>query len=150
MWGIDWSETAIRWAQNRFQQAGLPANFFVGDVCHIHQCQDATFELIVDGSCMHCLIDDARHLCFAEVRRLLKPGGRLVIGSMCGTPRHAEDILAYDPIRHHLLKEGKPWRTLRPLQALLDEIRAEQFTVLEVNINENAWWDHATVVCRVD
>jgi len=150
VWGIDWSETAIRWAQNRFQQAGLPANFFVGDVCHIHQCQDATFELIVDGSCMHCLIDDARHLCFAEVRRLLKPGGRLVIGSMCGTPRHAEDILAYDPIRHHLLKEGKPWRTLRPLQALLDEIRAEQFTVLEVNINENAWWDHATVVCRVD
>ena len=100
-----------------FSASGSPGKFFVGDVCHIHQCQDATFELIVDGSCVHCLIDDARHLCFAEVRRLLKPGGRLVIGSMCGTPRHPEDILAYDPIRHHLLKEGKPWRTLRPLQA---------------------------------
>ncbi|STV71408.1 type 11 methyltransferase [Klebsiella michiganensis] len=148
--GIDVVRNRDPMGTKSFSASGSPANFFVGDVCHIHQCQDATFELIVDGSCVHCLIDDARHLCFAEVRRLLKPGGRLVIGSMCGTPRHPEDILAYDPIRHHLLKEGKPWRTLRPLQALLDEIRAEQFTVLEVNINENAWWIMPTVVCRVD
>jgi ubiquinone/menaquinone biosynthesis C-methylase UbiE len=87
VWGIDLSETAIRWAEERFQRIGLSAHFLVGHVGDIHQCQDAAFELIIDGSCLHCLIDDARSRCFAEVRRLLKPGGRFVVGSMCGTPR---------------------------------------------------------------
>jgi hypothetical protein len=27
---------------------------------------------------------------------------------MCGTPRHPEDVAAYDPIRHHLLKRVNP------------------------------------------
>lgn len=150
VWGVDISETAIQWAEERFQQAGLCAKFFVGDVCHIHQCRDSAFELIIDGSCLHCLIEDARHLCFAEVRRLLKPEGRFVISSMCGMPRYSKDISAYDPIGHHLLKEGKPWRTLKPLQALLNEVRDEQFNVLEMSVNENSWWDHATLVCSVN
>lgn len=147
VWGIDISETAIRWAEERFRQAGLPAHFLVGDVGHIEHCKDATFELIMDGSCLHCLIDDARARCFAEVRRLLKPGGRFVIGSMCGTPRYAQDIAEYDPVRQHLLKNGQPWRTLKPLQALIDEIKDAQFNVLAVRVNHNPWWDHATVVC---
>ena len=150
VWGIDLSETAIRWAESRFQQAGLSAHFLVGNVCHIYQCKDSTFELIIDGSCLHCLIEDARRLFFAEVRRLLKPGGRFVIGSMCGAPHYAEDITAYDPLRHHLLKDGQPWRTLKPLPALINEIQEAQFNVLASNVNHNAWWDHATLVCAVN
>ncbi len=83
VWGVDFSETAIRWAEERFQQAGLFANFLVESVCHISQCKDSMFELIIDGSCLHCLIDDDRILFFAEVRRLLKPDGLFVISSMC-------------------------------------------------------------------
>lgn len=150
VWGVDLSETAIRWAENRFQQAGLSAEFIVGDVCNIYQCQNSMFEMIIDGSCLHCLIDNARPLFFAEVRRLLKPGGRFVISSMCGTPRNPEDINAYDPVRHHLLKEGRPWRTLRPLLALTNEIEAEKFNVIAISINNNPWWDHATLVCSVN
>ncbi|EBX1769787.1 class I SAM-dependent methyltransferase [Salmonella enterica subsp. enterica serovar Poona] len=150
VWGVDISETAIRWAENRFRQAGLSANFLVGNVCHIYQCKDSTFELIIDGSCLHCLIDNARKRCFSEVRRLLKTGGRFVISSMCGTPRYYEDIIAYDPTGHHLLKEGKPWRTLRPLPALINEIQEEQFNVHTIRVNNNPWWDHATLVCSVN
>lgn len=149
VWGVDWSETAIRWAEDRFQQAGLTAKFIVGDVCNIHQCRDAMFELIIDGSCLHCLIDDARKLFFAEVRRLLRPGGRFVIGSMCGTPRRSEDIEAYDPLRHHLLKEGRPWRTLMPLTDLTDEVQKAHFNLEAFIVNKNKWWDHATIVCSV-
>lgn len=126
LWGIDLSETAIRWAEERFQRVGLSAHFLVGHVGDIHQCQDATFELIIDGSCLHCLIDDARTRCFAEVRRLLKPGGRFVVGSMCGTPRYPEDRATYHAAKHHLLKNGQPWRTLRPLPALINELREAQ------------------------
>lgn len=149
VWEVDWSETAISWAEDRFQQAGLTARFIVGDVCNIHQCRDAMFELIIDGSCLHCLIDDARELFFAEVRRLLRPGGRFVIGSMCGTPRQSEDVKAYDPLRHHLLKEGRPWRTLMPLTDLIDEVQKAHFNLEAFKVNKNKWWDHATIVCSV-
>lgn len=148
--GIDLSETAIRWAEERFQRVGLSAHFLVGHVGDIHQCQDATFELIIDGSCLHCLIDDARTRCFAEVRRLLKPGGRFVVGSMCGTPRYPEDRATYHAAKHHLLKNGQPWRTLRPLPALINELREAQFDVLATRVNSNPWWDHATLVCSVN
>ncbi|MEB7538705.1 class I SAM-dependent methyltransferase [Pantoea anthophila] len=147
VWGVDWSETAIEWAEKRFQQAGLTATFLVGNVCHIDRCQAATFELIIDGSCLHCLIDDDRQRFFAEVRRLLSPEGHFVIGSMCGTPRHSADIAAYDPCSHHLWKAGKPWRTLKPLPDLRREVESAHFTVEAVSVNENAWWDHATIVC---
>ena len=149
VWGVDLSETAIRWAESRFQKEGLSAQFLVSDVCHIHQCKDSMFELIFDGSCLHCLIDDARALFFKEVRRLLKPKGRLVISSMCGTPGYSQDATAYDPVRYHILKDGQPWRTLKPLQALTDEIQEEHFEVLATRVNNNAWWDHATLVCSV-
>jgi cyclopropane fatty-acyl-phospholipid synthase-like methyltransferase len=149
VWGVDLSETAIRWAENRFQQAGLSAQFLVSDVCHIHQFKDSKFELIIDGSCLHCLIDEARALFFKEVRRLLEPEGRLVISSMCGTPGHSEDVTAYDPLRYHLLRDGQPWRTLKPFQVLADEILEEDFKILATSINNNAWWDHATLVCLV-
>lgn len=149
VWGVDWSETAIRWAEERFDQAGLTGKFIVGDVCNIHSCADSMFELIIDGSCLHCLIDDARRRFYAEVKRLLRPGGRFVIGSMCGTPRYSEDRGTYDPRRHHLLKEGRPWRTLMPLTDLTDEIQSAQFSVEALTVNENEWWDHATIVCSV-
>lgn len=148
--GIDISETAIGWAEARFRHAGLPATFLVGNVCHISQCEDSMFELIIDGSCLHCLIDDARSHCFAEVRRLLKPGGRFVVSSMCGAPRYAEDKAVYHSARHHLLKNGQPWRTLRPLPALINEMREAQFNVLAIRVNTNPWWDHATLVCSMN
>lgn len=147
VWGVDFSETAIQWAVRRFRQAGLSAHFLVGNVCRISQCKDSMFELIIDGSCLHCLINDDRPLFFAEAKRLLKPDGRLVISSMCGSPRYSDDIRVYDPIRHHLLKEGQPWRTLKPLSALTDEIQDAGFNILATKINVNEWWDHATLVC---
>ncbi len=147
VWGVDFAQTAIRWAEERFTQAGLSAHFFVGDVCHLPQCEAAMFDLIIDGSCLHCLIGEARQRCFAEVRRLLKPAGHFVVSSMCGMPRYQEDWENYDAEYHHLLREGQPWRTLKPLPALVEELQKAQFTVLASRVNCNPWWDHATLVC---
>lgn len=72
-----------------------------------------------------------------------------MISSMCGTPGYSQDATAYDPVRYHIMKDGQPWRTLKPLQALTDEIKEEHFKVLATRVNNNAWWDHATLVCSV-
>jgi len=61
VWGVDFSETAIKWAENNFRQSGLNAHFIVGNVCHIGSFEDGKFEFIIDGSCLHCLIDDERN-----------------------------------------------------------------------------------------
>ncbi|WP_156519090.1 class I SAM-dependent methyltransferase [Mangrovibacter phragmitis] len=50
----------------------------MGDMCHFFQLQNSMFELIIDGSCLHCLVNEARPRCFSEVRRLLTPAGRFV------------------------------------------------------------------------
>jgi SAM-dependent methyltransferase len=149
VWGVDISETAIRWAEKRFQQADLTGHFSVGDVSHLPQFLDSSFSLIIYGSCLHCLINDARQRCFTEIRRLLKPGGRFVLSSMCGVPRYSKDRECYDEIHHHLLKDGHPWRTLRPLPALLREVQEAQFTVHASKVKSNPWWDHVTLVCSV-
>lgn len=43
------------------------------------------FERILDGGFVHCLIDDGQALFLVELKRLLQPGGRVIISSMCGT-----------------------------------------------------------------
>lgn len=148
VWGVDFSETAIKWAEALFQQEKLSAQFLMGDVCHLSQLQNSMFELIIDGSCLHCQVNEARPGCFSEVRRLLTPTGRFVISSMCGSPRNPEDIARYDPENHHLLRNGQPWRTLKPFQVLLDEVQSAKFTVLATQVHKNPWWDHATIVCQ--
>lgn len=65
-------------------------------------------------------------------------------------PGYSADISSYDPVRHHLVKDGQPRRTLKPLPALIDEIQKAQFNVLAIRVNNNAWWDHATLVCLVN
>ncbi|WP_242628698.1 hypothetical protein [Klebsiella quasipneumoniae] len=66
---------------------------------------------------------------------------------MCELPRYAEDLATYDPIKHHLLKEGQPWSTLKPLPDLMNEIQQARFTVLATDIKHNVWWEHTTIVC---
>ncbi len=148
VYGVDISPTAVKWAAEDFSRLGLTGKFSEGDVCHLGQYQSQMFDMIVDGSCLHCLINEQRHQCFQEVKRLLKPEGRFIISTMCGLPQSPEDIQNYDYVNHHLIRNGSPWRTLKPLPILQEEILQERFTIVDLEKNTNPWWDHATIVCR--
>lgn len=79
--GVDISPTAIEMA--REQSRGTPLEFAVGDVTHLDDIADASFQLALDGHCLHCLIEDGdRGSYFREVRRILAPGGIFVLMTM--------------------------------------------------------------------
>ncbi|TSD89027.1 class I SAM-dependent methyltransferase [Mycobacterium sp. KBS0706] len=145
--GIDISGTAVTWARERFAAAGLRGTFHQGTVCRMFGFADDSFDIVFDGSCLHCLIGGDREACLAEVRRILQPGGVFVVSSMCGEPSSADDRASFDPQNHCLMRDGYPYRTLKPLAALQAELAGAGFAARDCRVAVNPWWDHATLVC---
>jgi GrpB-like predicted nucleotidyltransferase (UPF0157 family)/SAM-dependent methyltransferase len=145
--GIDISATAVAWARERFAAAGLRGSFHQGTVCRMPVFDDDSFDIVFDGSCLHCLIGSDRALCLAEIRRILRPDGVFVVSSMCGEPRSDDARARFDPQAGCLMQDGRPYRTLKPLAALEAELSQAGLAVRGRSIAVNPWWDHATLVC---
>lgn len=147
VYGVDISPTAICWAQEAFAAQSLAGTFQHGDVCTLSMFGNQMFDLVFDGSCLHCLLGEQRQRCLNQVRRILKPGGIFIVSSMCGEPKLAAKQQDYDRAHYQLWQDGRPWRTLMPLPLLLQEIASHQFAVFNTQVNHNPWWDHATLCC---
>lgn len=146
--GIDISGAAVAWAAERFALAGLVGSFREGTVCAMPFFIDGAFDIIIDGSCLHCLIGDDRTRCLGEVRRILRPGGVFIVSSMCGLPKSDDSKARFDPLTCHLLENGEPYRTLKLLVDLELELVDAGFEVRDSSLRINPWWDHVTIVCR--
>ncbi|MCC3741102.1 class I SAM-dependent methyltransferase [Rouxiella badensis] len=143
--GVDFSPTAIDWAQANFAQQGISGVFLQDDVCSLVQIEDHRFGLIFDGSCLHCLTGSQRGQAYSQARRLLRENGTFIISSMCGEPGYEEDRQQYDALSHILYREDKPWRTLMPLISLQNEIISAGFIIQYMKLDHNPWWDHVTL-----
>jgi len=87
--GVDVSATAISMA--RSQSRGLGLSFRRADVCAAAPGKPGTFDLAVDGHCLHCIIDPADRCAFLEnARRLLRKNGLFVVLSMCAPANRRE------------------------------------------------------------
>jgi ubiquinone/menaquinone biosynthesis C-methylase UbiE len=147
--GIDIAATAVDWARERFAAAGLTGSFHHGDVCSMPFFETASFDIVFDGACLHCLIGEDRKRCLAEVRRILRPSGVFIVSSMCGLPKSEDAKVQFDQTSRCLMKDGKPYRTLKPLANLVDEVSNAGFTVESHALSANPWWDHVTMICRI-
>jgi 2-polyprenyl-3-methyl-5-hydroxy-6-metoxy-1,4-benzoquinol methylase len=145
--GIDISEAAIAWAGQAFAENGLAGSFRQGSVCEMPWFAEKSFDIVIDGACLHCLIGNDRARCLQEVSRILRPNGIFVVSSMCGLPKSDDARASFDPRASHLLRDGRPYRTLRPLGDLARELMASGFEVRDTSVNINPWWDHVTMVC---
>lgn len=143
--GVDLSPTAIHWAQENFAQMGISGVFLQDDVCSLAQLEDNRFDLIFDGSCVHCLMGNQRGLAYSQVRRLLRENSTFIISSMCGEPGYEQDRQHYDALSHILYRNGKPWRTLMSLNSFQNEIISAGFIIQYVKLAHNPWWDHVTL-----
>ncbi|WP_225767737.1 class I SAM-dependent methyltransferase [Inquilinus sp. Marseille-Q2685] len=146
--GVDIAGTAVAWARERFAAAGLAGSFHEGSVCSMPFFDDEAFDIVFDGSCLHCLIGDERALCLAEVRHILRIDGVFVVSSMCGEPKSDDAQARFDPETNCLIEDGEPYRTLKPLPELEHELADTGFEVRSRSIRVNPWWDHTTLVCR--
>lgn len=76
--GIDASPEMIAIAQAKAPRADGPIEFFVQPVEHM-AFADASFDVVLSSLMMHHLPATLQRQALAEARRVLKPGGRLVI-----------------------------------------------------------------------
>lgn len=76
--GIDLSKPLVAASQRRAKRAGLPIDFRVASVAQL-PFADASMDLIVSNLVMHHLAPDVLECAVSEIRRVVKPGGRVVI-----------------------------------------------------------------------
>ena len=147
--GVDISETAIAWAEQRFAESARSGTFRQGSVCEMPFFPEKFFDVVIDGSCLHCLIGNDRARCLQEVRRILRFEGVFVVSSMCGLPKSEEAKARFDPQTGHLLENGRAHRTLKPLADIASELMEAGFEVQDSRLSVNPWWDHVTMTCQI-
>ncbi|MEK7434137.1 MAG: class I SAM-dependent methyltransferase [Cyanobacteriota bacterium] len=80
--GVDISSTAIEMAKE--QSIGLDLNFFKDDFCYSDSLKEKKFDLIIDGSCFHCIVEDKdRKLFIEKAHNLLRKDGVFILCTNC-------------------------------------------------------------------
>ncbi len=77
VWGIDAAPRMIAIARHKAEAAGLPARFAPG-VAEELDFADAAFDVVVNSMFTHHIDTGLKRRAFAEMFRVLRPGGRLV------------------------------------------------------------------------
>src|SRR5215213_4803439 len=83
--GIDADESILERARARAAGAGLDIEFDVGSAAALPY-DDASFDVVLSTLVFHHLPDDVKRDAAAEIVRVLRAGGRLVIGDL-GRPQ---------------------------------------------------------------
>jgi demethylmenaquinone methyltransferase/2-methoxy-6-polyprenyl-1,4-benzoquinol methylase/phosphoethanolamine N-methyltransferase len=81
--GIDPSPGMIKLAQERAAKSGANATFRIAVIEDLPYA-DGTFDVVLSSFMLHHLPDDVKAKGFAEILRVLKPGGRLLAFDMSG------------------------------------------------------------------
>jgi ubiquinone/menaquinone biosynthesis C-methylase UbiE len=124
---IDLTESAVRIARQHFEVAGLrPESDQVGNALDL-PFPDATFDAVWSNGVLHATGDTARAI--AEVRRVLKPGGRAMISHFYRRPSWMWVVhrLGREPIEAH--DEDPPVNEFYTDDAVLEMFRG--FRVVE-------------------
>lgn len=74
--GIDISNTAIDWANEKGK-----GNYLCLNACDEHLLEGESYDLIIDGCCLHCLFKEDREAYYKNVYRLLNEGGYFHVNS---------------------------------------------------------------------
>jgi SAM-dependent methyltransferase len=78
LYGIDFSDEMIRLARKYAAKFDFPVNLAVADICSLPYNNEA-FDYIIAVATYHHLQRDQQQTAFAELKRVLKPGGTVFI-----------------------------------------------------------------------
>ncbi|HET6965286.1 MAG TPA: class I SAM-dependent methyltransferase [Acidimicrobiales bacterium] len=88
--GIDPAPRQIARAQAKARRAGLDIDFRQGMIENL-PFDEASVDVVTSTLMMHHLPDDLKAKGLAEIRRVLKPGGRVVIADFAGSDHTHDD-----------------------------------------------------------
>ena len=133
--GVDLSPAAITWAKDKAKDRGLDVAFLVDDVLELGTQEDESFDLVLDGHCLHCIVGDGRRMFLAAAMRVLKPGGFFRVESMC-QPLQDPDVnvklpFAYDHVLRRLFLNDDPYRHIGYPDGILGEIKQAGFRIVK-------------------
>jgi ubiquinone/menaquinone biosynthesis C-methylase UbiE len=92
--GVDASSEMLARAQNKATKAALDIDFRMA-VAEALPFADATFDAAVCTTVLHCLSEDGRRSCIAEMIRVLRPGGRLLLVDFGGPARARHSMMSH-------------------------------------------------------
>jgi len=132
--GVDISPAAIDWAIERSQADAAHLHFRVDNVLDLASCEAASFDGVVDGHCLHCIIGDDRSRCLASAHRVLKAGGVFVVLTMCGDVSAPQLLKAFDPVERVTRSSGRPTRYIGHAASIVAEIQAAGFFINQMRV----------------
>lgn len=139
--GVDLSPTAIGWARekdrNRQSTRGS-ARFIHANIVELDQAGSpdvgSSYQFILDGFLLHCLLGPDRHRYLRTAQRLLAPEGVFLVQTFCaenlddpGWARWRIDR----PTRQQLDSNGKPIKHLGNRKSILEDIEAAGLQPIE-------------------
>lgn len=92
--GVDASVEMIARAQRKAAKAGVPVTFTHG-VVEALPFTDAQFDVVLSTLMLHHLPREARAGCAREMRRVVKPGGRVLVVDFGWTPGQRKGLIAH-------------------------------------------------------
>jgi ubiquinone/menaquinone biosynthesis C-methylase UbiE len=109
--GLDPDPRALARAQRKAQRAAVSLRFdqgFAGALGY----PDATFDRVFSSMMFHHLAEDERPRMLHEIRRVLRPGGRLELLDFAGGQSNGHGMLGRLIHSHHRLKDNTEGRIL--------------------------------------
>ncbi len=96
------------------------------------------FQIIIEEA-FHCIIGADREKFLASAFRVLKPGGCLMINTMCGEVTNAEMKRHFDPQSRCLVYGDIASRYIGFPEAIVEEFRKSNFTIMhrEVQVRKD-------------
>lgn len=128
VFGIDPAPEMITVARNKAARKSLEIDFRV-DVIESLPLGDASIDVVTSSMMMHHLPEDLKARGLAEIYRVLKPGGRLLIADFMRPTGAFLNHLFIAFTRHQGLKSG-----IEDLQKLLKDSGFSQITKLEEKV----------------
>lgn len=137
--GVEIVPEAVAWAEEKARTAKRDATFRVGSVVALEGIAAASVDVVFDGDCLWMVLGADRATCFANVCRVLRPGGlfRAKAHVLDHAPATRIDLAPgvwRDPATLQSTVNGVPMYQYSLNNAFADDLRAAGLAVVETRI----------------
>ena len=142
--GVDFSPTAVRWANQLALKTSKSATFVEADLSEDWPFGGSSFDIVFDANCLHFFHGVDRQHFIREAYRVAKPGGILILDTIVNLPAQEHwKMLGYDPLTKASDRDGVAMNYYTEVPELLQLVAGNGFTITSTEItkldDEHVW-----------